>query len=191
RRLNSMNTFSMNLAKYLAYNAQANNLFLKNLQEFKDPPEVKNRLSHLMAHILFAQYVWAARVEGWAPRFLPLDVERVILSPPAESEEGHQEPTMAHLDLAQWSAPPSFPEFFNEVLLRKFQMLLETIPGDTWVHYKNLQGASCRNIFSDIVLHVCNHGTHHRAQMALLMRQAGFQPPASDYILFARSGGWM
>jgi len=39
---------------------------------------------------------------------------------------------------------------------------------------------------SDMVLHVCNHGTHHRAQALNMMRRLGAQPPDIDFIVLRR-----
>ena len=38
-----------------------------------------------------------------------------------------------------------------------------------------------------IVLHVVNHGSYHRGQLATMLRQAGVTPPATDLMLFYRS----
>ncbi len=38
-----------------------------------------------------------------------------------------------------------------------------------------------------IVLHVVNHGSYHRGQVATLLRQSGFTPPGTDLIMFYRS----
>ena len=35
-----------------------------------------------------------------------------------------------------------------------------------------------------LIQHVMNHSTYHRGQVALLLRQAGHQPPATDFRVF-------
>jgi uncharacterized damage-inducible protein DinB len=57
---------------------------------------------------------------------------------------------------------------------------------DAPVAYTNSSGTAFETPLQDIVLHVVNHGTHHRAQIALLLREAGIAPPATDYIFFRR-----
>lgn len=37
---------------------------------------------------------------------------------------------------------------------------------------------------SDLIHHLLNHSTYHRGQVALLLRQLGQTPPATDYRLF-------
>ncbi|WP_414711827.1 DinB family protein [Sphingobacterium sp. UBA1498] len=42
------------------------------------------------------------------------------------------------------------------------------------------------NKVNDILLHVFNHGTYHRAQIASEMRRNGVEPINTDYITFIR-----
>ena len=39
----------------------------------------------------------------------------------------------------------------------------------------------------DIVMHVANHGTHHRGQISTLLRQQDIDPPQADLYYFALS----
>ena len=52
--------------------------------------------------------------------------------------------------------------------------------------YTNTKGISFESNVSDIIQHVIIHGQHHRAQIALLLRQKGITPPATDFIVFTR-----
>ena len=54
------------------------------------------------------------------------------------------------------------------------------------VSYRNSAGRAFESSISDIVTHVAMHGSHHRGQIARLMRQAGLEPPYTDFIQFAR-----
>jgi len=54
------------------------------------------------------------------------------------------------------------------------------------IQYKNNKGDDWENSIGDIVAHVINHSTYHRAQIAQLMRQPGDQPPKTDYIAYQR-----
>jgi uncharacterized damage-inducible protein DinB len=38
----------------------------------------------------------------------------------------------------------------------------------------------------EIITHVTMHGGHHRGQIARALRQAGREPPYTDYIQFSR-----
>ena len=55
------------------------------------------------------------------------------------------------------------------------------------ITYVDSQGDSYQSVLSDIIIHVANHGTHHRGQIALLLREENIAPPASDFIFFCRA----
>lgn len=52
--------------------------------------------------------------------------------------------------------------------------------------YKNSKGVEQKTKVSEILQHVIIHGQHHRAQIALLLRQKGVTPPGTDFIYFTR-----
>ncbi len=54
------------------------------------------------------------------------------------------------------------------------------------VSYTNSQGTEYRTAVADILSHVFNHGTHHRGQISLLLREAGGVPAPLDYIAYVR-----
>lgn len=54
------------------------------------------------------------------------------------------------------------------------------------INYTNTKGESFVNTIGDIMAHVANHGTHHRAQIASAIRGEGFAPPATDLIFYIR-----
>ena len=55
------------------------------------------------------------------------------------------------------------------------------------VPYQNSLGDSYSSTLADIITHVVNHGTHHRAQVAARLRELSFAPPSTDYIFWRRS----
>jgi len=75
-------------------------------------------------------------------------------------------------------------------LLESSQAWLEMLENesdfDRMISYQNSLGASHSSVVFDIISHVANHGTHHRGQIALLLREENIAPPASDFILFSR-----
>ena len=58
---------------------------------------------------------------------------------------------------------------------------------DQTISYYNSRGESFISPLQDINLHVANHSTHHRGQLAMLLREEEITPPASDYIFFIRN----
>jgi uncharacterized damage-inducible protein DinB len=54
------------------------------------------------------------------------------------------------------------------------------------IHYRNSAGRDYQSTVGDIVTHVAAHGTHHRGQIARVIRAFGQVPPYTDYIQFTR-----
>lgn len=54
------------------------------------------------------------------------------------------------------------------------------------VYYKNSKGVKFSNQVPDILMHIVNHSTYHRGQIATDMRRHGFEPLVTDYILYKR-----
>ena len=52
------------------------------------------------------------------------------------------------------------------------------------ITYRNRAGKEYRNTVGDILAHVALHGSHHRGQLALLVRQGGGVPAGTDYITY-------
>lgn len=55
------------------------------------------------------------------------------------------------------------------------------------VSFKNSHNNFFENELGDILHHLINHNTHHRAQIALLMRKHQILPPKTDYIFYLHS----
>jgi uncharacterized damage-inducible protein DinB len=54
------------------------------------------------------------------------------------------------------------------------------------VSYTNSAGDSFKSTVSDMLTHVALHGVHHRGQIAASLRSNEIDPPALDFIRFAR-----
>lgn len=57
---------------------------------------------------------------------------------------------------------------------------------DRIIQYKNSKGEEFVNALWQICNHIVTHGQHHKAQILLIMRQAGLEPPNIDFINYAR-----
>lgn len=57
---------------------------------------------------------------------------------------------------------------------------------DRELSYKNYVGDSYVNNVEHIMMHLVNHSTYHRAQIALLLRQKGHEPVNTDFITYDR-----
>lgn len=55
-----------------------------------------------------------------------------------------------------------------------------------FIEYRNIKGEQWKSAVWEIITHMINHSSYHRAQIALLIRQKGMKPPATDYIGYSR-----
>ena len=115
----------------------------------------------LMSHIVSAQLIWLHRVEG-----LP-----TAPFPPWEVYKFREIESMVDESNDRWI------KYLNNY---KVDSLEEVI------HYQNSKKQSFENRLVEIVTHVINHSTHHRAQVSRKLRQLNIEPPPLDYIIFKR-----
>lgn len=54
------------------------------------------------------------------------------------------------------------------------------------IQYANSKGDVFENRVEDILLHIINHSTYHRAQIATECRNSGIEPLSTDYIMYKR-----
>jgi uncharacterized damage-inducible protein DinB len=57
------------------------------------------------------------------------------------------------------------------------------------LHYANMAGTPCDTPWAATLLHVFNHGTHHRGQMSAVLTRLGQPAPEMDYVYFLREQG--
>jgi uncharacterized damage-inducible protein DinB len=50
------------------------------------------------------------------------------------------------------------------------------------VTYTNVKGKQGTFKLGHMLIHVCNHGTHHRAQAINMLRHVGVSPPEMDFL---------
>jgi uncharacterized damage-inducible protein DinB len=116
-----------------------------------------------LAHILGAEMVWRMRCqEGISPPSLP-------------GEEAF--PTLAALR-ARWAE--------SEQAMHAFLDGLTDEELQRTVRYKTTKGVSGENSLWQLLLHVVNHGTQHRAEAAMTLTQHGCSPGDVDLIVFLR-----
>jgi len=142
------------------YDRYANQLIAETILSAENPQQPVR----LMAHLLAAQQVWLSRCTGGAPY-------SGALWPNFQTSE-------------------TFKQWIDDNH-RAWANYLDTLNAgdfDKIISYKNLQGVPFETKLVDILAHVINHGTHHRAQAGQQLKLAGVeQLPGTDYILYARS----
>lgn len=118
-----------------------------------------------LAHIATSEWVWLRRWRGESPSTVP--------------EWGSLERATALMQkLAEIEADRA--AFLRELTDDDLERPLA---------YRNLKGEDYSQPLVDQLMHVVNHSTYHRGQIATLSRQAGFPAPATDLIVFKRENG--
>ena len=120
--------------------------------------------TRLHGHVVASLETWLARIEG------------------REVKTGAWWPDAALGDLAA-------RRLLTVRAWRKFAAGLDAATLAREVRFTNSAGVDCHDPIEAIVRHVVNHSTHHRAQIASLMRAAGQKPPVLDYIVWRRELG--
>jgi uncharacterized damage-inducible protein DinB len=114
---------------------------------------------HLFSHLLNTQHIWATRILGE-----PTSRDRFDVHPVTEFEAMQFENMKVLLDI------------------------YHTRDLSSTVIYSNSSGENFVNVLHDILLHVANHSTYHRAQIASQFKANGIEPPVTDYIFLKREG---
>lgn len=125
----------------------------------RSAPEYERALS-LYAHIAAAEHIWLARLDGRTPSY-PVWPSLLLDEAAALTTESAMG-LAAHADRC------------------------DEAEHDAVAIYTTSTGLAQRTSVRDILLHVALHGSHHRGQLASVLRAGGATPVAMDYIVFAR-----
>lgn len=142
----------------LDYNYQMNH---RIMHKIVDNNGVNEQVIKLFSHIIHAQMIWLARFKGENDKNIPL-WEIIPL------EEIDKVMTQNHSEWVNFVKGMQEDDFNRNIF------------------YTNTQGNPFTNTMVDILYHMINHATYHRAQIALIMRQNNIDPPVTDYIAYAR-----
>ena len=143
------------LIETFRYNDWANKQVLRLIGEMPQPAEALRFFSHLIN----AQDKWMARING-----------------------DERAPKM------QWFTPIYMLEELEarwDKSLAAWLEFLSRLPEegiDRRVHFLTVEGDSYSALVREIARQLNYHSIHHRAQISLLMRQQGLEPPFIDYI---------
>jgi uncharacterized damage-inducible protein DinB len=114
-----------------------------------------------LVHVYAGDRVWLRRLEGQPPQAFISDADR----------------SLAVLQ-NEW---PSLMERWKEWGAR-----LNEVQFAEPLAYIDLKGRSWTQPIWQLVLHVVNHGTHHRGQVSGFLRSMGHIPPALDLVYYYR-----
>ena len=150
------------LRRLVAYNQWANEKILSAIdgmavEELARPVDAYiGSLDKNLRHILLATRIWLARWKGApAPR---LD-DSIAAAWPAAYAATHAE-------------------------FRAFVGSLTDAGADRIVDYKDSKGNPFQMPLGQLITHVVNHGTHHRAETGMLLERMGRSPGDMDYVYY-------
>ena len=118
-----------------------------------------------LAHLYGADWVWLERLQGRSPRALPEPQEDWT---PEDFRRKWRPVEEGHAAVVAAATPDRLTEPVTYV----------NFAGQTWTYP-----------LGEALLHVANHGTYHRGQIATLLRQLGKAPVSTDYLRFLDAGG--
>jgi uncharacterized damage-inducible protein DinB len=115
--------------------------------------------TRLYAHVAGAEHIWLSRLKGRRP----------------------EHPVWPELSLDDAAA-------LAAASLAELRVIADAPPEalDRDVEYQTSTGQVFRSTAAEILSQVALHGSYHRGQIALLTRQGGGAPVATDYIVYAR-----
>lgn len=145
------------LLRLLDHLAWADGRALAAISSAAEPPA---RAVRLLAHVLGAEHEWLARLEGRAGT-VPVWPELTLDEAARVAAE-------------------------NVAGYRRFLTGLGPDDLARAVTYRNSAGTAFTTPVADILLHLFLHGSYHRGQVALLLRDAGTAPLPTDYVAYVR-----
>lgn len=138
------------------YNGWSNTRVLNCLKRQQIDDE---KILSLMGHIVAAQFLWLHRIKGLPPPDVKLWGSYTL----------EQLVVMAEDVGKKWIDFVETTEDFDREL--------------TYTNYVN---DLYTNNVETIMIHLVNHSSYHRAQIAMLLRQKGFEPVNTDFITYDR-----
>lgn len=154
------------ILKLFAYNRWANARTLESVSGLTSEEFVRKlggsfpSVHETLAHIYAAEWVWLERWRSRSPRGLTT---------------AQEVPTLEALR-ERWCAVEDEQKTFLE-------RLTEARMAEV-VSYVNVQGETWSYPLEEMLVHVVNHSTYHRGQVATMLRQLGKKPESTDYLLF-------
>jgi uncharacterized damage-inducible protein DinB len=141
------------------YNDWANKESLKSLAQMQSPDE---KVSDIFSHIMISQILWLSRLKKELFLYKTFWEKLPLSDANSLSEKSTKD----------WLS------FIGDKTDKDF---------DIKYAYKNSRGEAFSNELQDILIHVINHSSYHRGQIAILVRKSGGTPAMTDYIHYKRS----
>ena len=139
------------------YNDWATHEAAKSLKGLEKKDE---KLEELLSHIISSQQIWLNRIMEKKTNVNPWEKHSV-----QECISKSTEITAEWINLLESLGEKDF---------------------EKRIDYTNTKGEKFNNSIRDIVTHVINHSTYHRAQIAQKVKLLGEKPAITDYIFYQR-----
>jgi uncharacterized damage-inducible protein DinB len=155
------------LQSHIAYTAWASRMLveaagsLSHEELTRDFGTADKSVLGTLVHIFAADRVWLTRLQGESPDIFITDADYDLAVLQNDWPALHR----------RWTAWAG--ELTDEA-------------ARTDVSYTDLSGKSWRQPLGQLVLHVVNHGTHHRGQVSGFLRAMGQAPPKLDLVNYYR-----
>jgi uncharacterized damage-inducible protein DinB len=155
------------LRLHLDYTAWASRRLLENTAKLSPEDLVRDfntsdrTVLDTLVHVFAADRIWLARIHGAAPGSFINPEDRQLSALQTEWPALHGR-------WKQWSTPLTDQDVQAKVA------------------YRDMKGNPWEQPLWQILLHVVNHGTHHRGQVSGFLRAMGYNPPPLDLIAFYR-----
>src|SRR5690349_8885314 len=157
------------IIQHLEFNAWANSKLIEAMAPLSEALfYLENKgsfpsIAKTALHIWGAQYIWYRRMHGESVKQAPM----VAVPPPKEEIlEGLLKSSNDFV---------AFIKSINPSLLT------------SRYRYTNLRGEPCDDTYEETLFHVVNHGTYHRGQLIMMLREVGITSlPGTDLIHYLR-----
>jgi uncharacterized damage-inducible protein DinB len=113
-----------------------------------------------LGHVVGVEWVWLRRWNGESPRSTP---------------DWAKTPTVASLQAKLGEVEREREAFLASLSERDL---------DRGITYTNFAGEQWTYPLRDLLVHLVNHSTYHRGQIATMLRQVGAKAVATDYLVF-------
>ena len=124
-------------------------------------PEAQAEALPLVAHLMAAEHVWLARLEGRSPR---LPVWPTL--------------TLAECDSLAAENASGYAAYVDRLSDASLSQIIE---------YRNQKGDAFATSVIDILTQIITHGPYHRGQIAKIVGRAGGTAAETDYIYYVRA----